>query len=54
MAHSTCAAKNDVCIASGPGSDMFESTAIIADRLFQKAWVIFFFANTFLKAKSKI
>ncbi|EEB16906.1 Neutral ceramidase precursor, putative [Pediculus humanus corporis] len=32
---STC--EEDVCIASGPGKDMFESTAIIADRLFQKA-----------------
>lgn len=37
--YSTCSDPGDACIASGPGKDMFESTAIIADRLFKKAWV---------------
>ncbi|KAL0274590.1 UNVERIFIED_CONTAM: hypothetical protein PYX00_002688 [Menopon gallinae] len=37
---STCETKHERCIASGPGKDMFESTAIIAERLFQAGWDI--------------
>lgn len=37
--HSTCPTAKDLCVASGPGRDMFESTAIIANRLFKAAWV---------------
>ncbi|KAE8746174.1 hypothetical protein FOCC_FOCC007046 [Frankliniella occidentalis] len=37
MGSSTCPG-GEVCIAAGPGQDMFESTRIIADRLSSKAW----------------
>ena len=30
------------CIASGPGKDMFESTKIIAERQYKKAYELFF------------
>jgi len=30
---------NELCVASGPGDDMKESTRIIAKRLFDKAYV---------------
>lgn len=30
---------NELCVASGPGEDMKESTRIIAQRLFDKAYV---------------
>uniref|UniRef100_A0A146ME47 Neutral ceramidase n=1 Tax=Lygus hesperus TaxID=30085 RepID=A0A146ME47_LYGHE len=35
---STCKDKKDTCIASGPGKDMFESTQMIATKIFEKAW----------------
>ncbi|XP_018320936.1 neutral ceramidase [Agrilus planipennis] len=34
---STCDGEAKICIASGPGRDMFESTRLIATRLFEKA-----------------
>ncbi|XP_031338052.1 neutral ceramidase-like [Photinus pyralis] len=34
---STCGGRSQSCIAYGPGRDMFESTKIIAERLFKKA-----------------
>ncbi|XP_014616337.1 PREDICTED: neutral ceramidase [Polistes canadensis] len=34
---STCPGKKEMCFASGPGKDMFESTSIIATKLFNKA-----------------
>ncbi|KAK9505220.1 hypothetical protein O3M35_009317 [Rhynocoris fuscipes] len=40
---STCKDKKEKCVASGPGKDMFESTAIIATRIFERAWVRSFF-----------
>lgn len=36
---SSCPAKHGQCFASGPGKDHFESTKIIATRLFKGAWV---------------
>lgn len=36
---SSCPAKHGQCFASGPGKDHFESTKIIATRLFEGAWV---------------
>lgn len=30
---------DELCVASGPGSDMKESTKIVAEHLFRKAWV---------------
>lgn len=38
---STCGGKNELCIGSGPGKDMFESTNIIATRQFEKAYDLF-------------
>jgi neutral ceramidase len=34
---STCGGKSQMCIATGPGRDMFESTEIIATRQYEKA-----------------
>jgi len=36
---STCSGPREMCIASGPGVDMFDSTRIVAQRLYDKAWV---------------
>lgn len=35
---STCSGQREMCIASGPGVDMFDSTRIVAKKLFGKAW----------------
>ena len=40
---SSCNNRTQLCIAFGPGKDMVDSTRIIGDKQFQKAWVIFFF-----------
>lgn len=37
---SSCPAKHGMCIASGPGSNHFESTKMIATRIFKGAMVI--------------
>lgn len=34
----TCPGKKEMCFASGPGKDMFESTSIIANKLFKESW----------------
>merc|ERR1719500_867173 len=39
--HSTCDGRTQMCIASGPGKDMFESTKIIAERQFKKSYEMF-------------
>merc|ERR1719283_468843 len=39
--HSTCDGRTQMCIASGPGKDMFESTKIIAERQFRKSYEMF-------------
>merc|ERR1719259_1256028 len=39
--HSTCDGRTQMCIASGPGKDMFESTKIIAARQFEAAKTAF-------------
>ena len=36
---SRCADEKDLCVAAGPGQDMFESTKLIAERLYGKALV---------------
>lgn len=46
---STCHGKNELCIASGPGKDMFESTKIIGKNHFNKAMELFFAANKSMK-----
>ncbi|XP_046405501.1 neutral ceramidase [Ischnura elegans] len=38
---STCGGETGKCVAHGPGRDMFESTRIIAERLFGKAMELF-------------
>merc|ERR1711970_1051580 len=39
--HSTCDGRTQMCIAFGPGKDMFESTKIIAERQFKKSFELF-------------
>jgi neutral ceramidase len=36
---SSCNNRTQLCIAFGPGKDMVDSTRIIGDKQFQKAWV---------------
>ena len=40
---SSCNNRTQLCIAFGPGKDMVDSTRIIGDKQFQKAWVISYF-----------
>ncbi|KAG1714295.1 Neutral ceramidase [Nymphon striatum] len=42
---STCGGKNELCVAFGPGKNMFESTRIIGDRQFKKAMELYKTAN---------
>lgn len=35
----TCPGKKEMCFASGPGRNMFESTSIIANKMFKESWV---------------
>lgn len=35
----TCPGKKEMCFASGPGKDMFESTSIIAHKIYQESLV---------------
>lgn len=39
--HSTCDGRTQMCTASGPGEDMFESTKIIAERQFEVSQSLF-------------
>merc|ERR1719228_2855498 len=41
LEHSTCDGRTQMCIASGPGKDMFESTKIIAERQYKKSYEMF-------------
>ncbi|XP_031838351.1 neutral ceramidase [Nomia melanderi] len=34
----TCPGKKEMCFASGPGKDMYESTSIIANKIFKESW----------------
>ncbi|XP_076681522.1 neutral ceramidase [Andrena cerasifolii] len=34
----TCPGKKEMCFASGPGRDIFESTSIIANKIFKESW----------------
>ena len=34
----TCPGKKEMCFASGPGRDIFESTSIIANKIFTESW----------------
>ncbi|KAK7494429.1 hypothetical protein BaRGS_00014321 [Batillaria attramentaria] len=44
--HSTCHGKNELCIASGPGKDMYESTQIIGRNQFNKAMELYLGSGT--------
>lgn len=35
----TCPGRKEMCFASGPGRNMFESTSIIANKMFKESWV---------------
>jgi len=41
LEHSTCNGRTELCVASGPGKDMFESTSIIAKQQHAKARELF-------------
>ncbi|XP_034181151.2 neutral ceramidase isoform X2 [Osmia lignaria lignaria] len=41
----TCPGKNEACFASGPGKDMFESTSIIANKIFRESWRLWQYGN---------
>jgi len=41
LEHSTCDGRTQMCVASGPGEDMYDSTWIIADRQFQVSRELF-------------
>lgn len=43
--HSTCNGKNELCVAFGPGRNMFESTKIIGEKQYLKAKELFAKAN---------
>ncbi|XP_013402701.1 neutral ceramidase isoform X2 [Lingula anatina] len=45
---STCNGKPELCVASGPGKDMYESTKIIGKKQYEKAKELFDGANTLL------
>jgi len=45
--HSTCDGRTQMCIAFGPGKDMFESTKIIAERQFKKSYELFSNQDTY-------
>ncbi|XP_012141148.2 neutral ceramidase isoform X2 [Megachile rotundata] len=41
----TCPGKKEACFASGPGRDMFESTSIIANKIFRESWRLWQYGN---------
>ncbi|XP_029047034.2 neutral ceramidase isoform X1 [Osmia bicornis bicornis] len=41
----TCPGKKEACFASGPGKDMFESTSIIANKIFRESWRLWQYGN---------
>ncbi|XP_076761609.1 neutral ceramidase [Xylocopa sonorina] len=42
----TCPGKKEMCFASGPGRDMFESTSVIANKIFKEAWRLWQYGDT--------
>lgn len=51
--HSTCNGKSQLCVATGPGKDMFESTKIIGENQFLKAKDLFMSASVKLQGPVK-
>lgn len=41
----TCPGKKEMCFASGPGRDMYESTSIIANKIFKESWRLWLSGN---------
>lgn len=54
LLHSTCDGRTQMCVASGPGKDMFESTQIIADRQFQKSYELFSDASSHIEVHGPV
>lgn len=52
--HSTCDGRTQMCIASGPGEDMFESTKIIAERQFKKSLELFSNTETYTELSGPV
>lgn len=52
--HSTCDGRTQMCIASGPGKDMFESTKIIAERQFRKSYDLFSNPDTYTELSGPV
>lgn len=52
--HSTCDGRTQMCVASGPGKDMFESTHIIAERQFTKSFELFSDAASFVEVNGPV
>jgi len=44
--HSTCDGKNELCVAAGPGEDMFDSTRIIGEKQFKMGYDLYSDATT--------
>ncbi|CAL7938819.1 unnamed protein product [Xylocopa violacea] len=42
----TCPGKKEMCFASGPGRDMFESTSVIANKIFKESWRLWQYGDT--------
>ena len=42
LANSYLFLQNELCVSFGPGKDMFDSTRIIAENQYRKAWVIYY------------
>lgn len=41
----TCPGKKEMCFASGPGRDMYDSTSIIANKIFKESWRLWLSGN---------
>ena len=52
--HSTCDGRTQMCIAIGPGKDMFESTEIIARRQFDKSYELFNSPDSFEEVRREV
>jgi len=52
--HSTCDGRTQMCTASGPGEDMFESTKIIAERQFEVSQSLFLDTEAYEKLEGPV
>ncbi|KAB7508133.1 Neutral ceramidase [Armadillidium nasatum] len=54
MENSTCNGRSQLCYASGPGKDMMESTKIIGEKQFEKAWELYFDTSNQVKLSGPV